>query len=50
MRTPNKETELTQQNKIKLYTLDVTDENSVDKATEGILSDFGTVDVVTYRT
>ena len=46
MRTPNKETELTQHNKVKLYTLDVTDKNSVDKATEEILNDFSTVDVV----
>lgn len=46
MRTPERETELTQLDNITLYQLDVTDEASVDNATTQILNDFGTVDVV----
>lgn len=46
MRTPEKETELNQLDNVSLYALDVTDEASIAAATEQILSDFGTVDVV----
>lgn len=46
MRTPEKETELNLINGISLYQLDVTDEDSITQATERILADFGTVDVV----
>ena len=46
MRKPEKETELNQIDNISLYALDVTDEASIAKATEQILDDFGTVDVV----
>ena len=46
MRTPEKETELNQIENISLYALDVTDEASIANATEQIIGDFGTVDVV----
>ena len=46
MRTPENETELNQLDNVSLYALDVTDEASIAAATEQILSDFGTVDVV----
>jgi NAD(P)-dependent dehydrogenase (short-subunit alcohol dehydrogenase family) len=46
MRTPKKETELQQHENITLYQLDVTDEDSIAKATKQIINDFGTVDVV----
>lgn len=46
MRKPEKETELNQIQNISLYALDVTDEASIASATEQILNDFGTVDVV----
>ena len=46
MRAPEKETELTQIDNVKLYQLDVTDQASIDSATAQILSDFERVDVV----
>ena len=46
MRTPEKETELTELENVSLYALDVTDQASIASAVEQILSDFGTVDVV----
>lgn len=46
MRTPSKETALTEIDNISLYQLDVTDQASIDNAAEAILNDFGTVDVV----
>lgn len=46
MRKPENETELNQIENISLYALDVTDEASVAAATEQILSDCGSVDVV----
>lgn len=46
MRKPENETELNQIENVSLYALDVTDDTSIATATEQILSDFGTVDVV----
>ena len=46
MRSPEKETDLTEIENISLYQLDVTDEASITKATEQIISDFATVDVL----
>ncbi len=46
MRKPENETELDQIENISLYKLDVTDDASIANATEQIISDFGTVDVV----
>ena len=46
MRTPEKETELTELENVSLYALDVTDDASIAAATEQIISDLGTVDVV----
>jgi len=46
MRRPENETELKQIENIKLYQLDVTDQDSIDNATTQILSDYETVDVV----
>ena len=46
MRTPQKETELNEIDNINVYPLDVTNESSIEKATEQIINDFGTVDVV----
>lgn len=46
MRTPEKETELSNIQNISLYQLDVTDQVSIDAATAKILSDNETVDVV----
>jgi NAD(P)-dependent dehydrogenase (short-subunit alcohol dehydrogenase family) len=46
MRKPENETELNQIANISLCQLDVTDEASVTNATQQILADFGTVDVV----
>lgn len=46
MRKPDAETELRQLENVSLYTLDVTDEESVDKAAVQILADMGTVDAV----
>ena len=46
MRKPENETELNQLENLTLYQLDVTDEASVANATEQILNEFETVDVV----
>lgn len=46
MRTPSKETELTEIENVSIYQLDVTDQASIDGAVSQIISDFGTVDVV----
>ena len=46
MRTPEKETELTEIDNISLYQLNVTDIASINKATEAILNDYETVDVL----
>lgn len=46
MRTPEKETELTEIDNISVYQLDVTDDASIANAAEQILSDFETVDVL----
>jgi short-subunit dehydrogenase len=46
MRKPGIESELNQIENISLYALDVTDEASIEQATQQILADFGTVDVV----
>jgi NADP-dependent 3-hydroxy acid dehydrogenase YdfG len=46
MRRPQKETELNELDNINLYPLDVTNESSIEKATEQIINDFGIVDVV----
>ena len=46
MRRPQNETELNQIEGISLYALDVTDQESVNRATEQILNDYDKVDVV----
>ena len=46
MRKPENETELGELENVSLYQLDVTDEASIAGATEKILADMGTVDVV----
>ncbi|MDA0241776.1 MAG: SDR family oxidoreductase [Chloroflexi bacterium] len=46
MRQPENETELNQIENIKLFQIDVTDQDSINKATAEILSDYETVDVV----
>ncbi len=46
MRKPENETELNQIENVSLYALDVTDEKSIANATDQILNDFETVDVV----
>ncbi len=46
MRHPEKETELDKLPGIRLYRLDVTDNNSILKARDDAISDFGSVDVV----
>ena len=46
MRKPENETELNKTENVSLYQLDVTDGVSIANATEQILGDFGTVDVV----
>ena len=46
MRKPEKETELTQVENLSLYQLDVTDQESIDRAAGQILNDFERVDVV----
>lgn len=46
MRTPEKETELTTLDNIKVYRLDVTDIDSINSSRDQILADFGSVDVV----
>jgi NAD(P)-dependent dehydrogenase (short-subunit alcohol dehydrogenase family) len=46
MRNPERETELNQIENVVLYSLDVTNEDSVGRATEQIVNDFGKIDVV----
>ncbi|MEO0560993.1 MAG: SDR family oxidoreductase [Chloroflexota bacterium] len=46
MRTPSKETELTEIENVSVYQLDVTDNDSISAASTQILSDFETVDVL----
>ena len=46
MRKPEKETELTQIENVSLYQLDVTDQESIERAAAQILNDFERVDVV----
>lgn len=46
MRTPEKETELTEIENISVYQLDVTDTTSISNAAQQIVSDFGQVDVL----
>jgi len=46
MRSPDKETDLTEIENVSLYQLDVTNLDSVNAAATQILSDFGTVDVL----
>lgn len=46
MRKPEKETELSVIDGIRLYQLDVTQQASIDSATAQILAEYGTVDVV----
>lgn len=46
MRTPEKEADLKEMENIKLYALDVTKQETIDRAYEEILTDFGTVDVL----
>lgn len=46
MRTPEKETKLQEFDNVKVYRLDVTDQQSIDKAYESIIDDFKQVDVL----
>lgn len=46
MRRPEKETELSKLDNVKLYALDVTDNDSVKKAIQQTIEDFGGIDVV----
>lgn len=46
MRTPQKDTELSALPNVRLYTLDVTDSQSIRKAIESTLTDFGGIDVI----
>jgi NAD(P)-dependent dehydrogenase (short-subunit alcohol dehydrogenase family) len=46
MRTPAKETELQQLPNVKLYALDVTDENSIAQAIQAAIADFGGIDAL----
>jgi NAD(P)-dependent dehydrogenase (short-subunit alcohol dehydrogenase family) len=46
MRTPEKEEELGRLPAVKLYRIDVTQPDSIEKAITAILADFGTIDVV----
>lgn len=46
MRTPEKETELTEIKNISIYQLDVTDQSSITNAATKILNDFDSVDVL----
>jgi NAD(P)-dependent dehydrogenase (short-subunit alcohol dehydrogenase family) len=46
MRTPEKETELKQVPNIKLYQLDVTSDESIAKAIDSAIKDFGKIDVL----
>lgn len=46
MRTPEKETELNKLPQVKLFRLDVMDENSIREAIDGTIAAFGGIDVV----
>lgn len=46
MRNPSKETELQKHSSIKLFSLDVTNDDSIQQAVDGILKEFNRVDVV----
>ena len=46
MRTPEKETELSELENVKLYKLDVTKPEQITEATEKAIADFGKIDVV----
>ncbi len=46
MRTPEKETELTEIENVSIYQLDVSDPASIANAAQQIISDFGTVDAL----
>ena len=46
MRTPEKETELTEIENVSVYQLDVSDTPSINNAAQQIISDFGTVDAL----
>lgn len=46
MRAPERETELTQIENVKIYAIDVTNQETINKAYEEILKEFGTVDVL----
>lgn len=46
MRTPSKETELNKLSNVKLYALDVTDDNSIQGAIDAAIKDFGGIDVI----
>jgi len=46
MRTPEKETELTEIENISIYQLDVSDTTSINNVAQQIISDFGTIDVL----
>jgi len=46
MRTPEKETELSEWDKVKLYKLDVTDPASIQSALDKAIADFGKIDVL----
>ncbi len=46
MRTPEKETELSKLENVKLYKLDVTKPEQITEATEKAITDFGKIDVV----
>lgn len=46
MRTPHKEQELKEASNLKLFALDVTDSDSIQKAIEDAVATFGTIDVL----
>ena len=46
MRSPEKETELNQLPNVKIYKLDVLDEQSINQAVAQAINDFGTIDVI----
>lgn len=46
MRTPEKETELKELNNVKLYQLDVTNDDSIAKTINSVIKDFGKIDVL----
>lgn len=46
MRSPQKEKDLTENDSLKLYALDVTDKSSIGKAINSVITDFGKIDVL----